>query len=90
MRRKKFQKYPGFSDAVSVFLEELSFVSLWFDPKFSLDILKDESDNKFLELAVEADAAYIVTGKSNDFTIKDYLGIAICSPKQFYDIPFDR
>ena len=85
LKRKKFQKYPGFSHAVSMFLKEIAFNSLWFKPKSHIDILKDDSDNKFLELAVEADAEYIVTGNTKDFTINNYNGIIICSPKDFYD-----
>ena len=48
-------------------------------------MLDDKDGNKFIELVVEAQAEYIITGNSNDFTIKEYQGTYICSPKEFYD-----
>ncbi|MHB1688587.1 MAG: hypothetical protein ACYCVH_14635 [Ignavibacteriaceae bacterium] len=39
----------------------------------------------FIELAVEVDAGYIVTGNTNDFTLKEFRGIKIYTPKEYYD-----
>jgi putative PIN family toxin of toxin-antitoxin system len=85
LQRERFKKYPGFANASIILLDSIKKHSLWFEPKLSIDILSDKDDNKFIELAVEAEAAYIVTGNSNDFTIKTYQGISICSPKEFYE-----
>jgi putative PIN family toxin of toxin-antitoxin system len=65
-------------------LDQVKKNSFWYEPKLRIDILNDKDDNKFIELAVEAEAAYIVTGNSNDFIIKTYKDISICSPKEFY------
>jgi hypothetical protein len=50
-----------------------------------IDILPDKDDNKFIELAVEAFASYIVSGNTNDFIISEFRGIKIYTPKQFYE-----
>ena len=85
LQRERFKKYPGFANASIILLDSIKKHSLWFEPKLSIDILSDKDDNKFIELAVEAEAAYIVTGNSNDFIIKTYQGSSICSPKEFYE-----
>ncbi len=85
LQRDRFKKYQGFANASVILLNSVKKNGLWFEPKLAIDILEDKDDNKFIELAVEAGAAYIVTGNSNDFTIKTYEGISICSPKEFYE-----
>ncbi len=84
--RARFEKYPNFKVASLGLLQEINNLSLWFEPKLTIDVLDDKDDNKFLELAVEAHAGYIVTGNSKDFIIKSYDNIPICSPKEFYEI----
>jgi len=85
LERPRFKKYPEFINASTILLDMIKRYGLWFEPKLSIDILNDKGDNKFIELAVEAQAAYIVTGNSNDFIIKIYQGISICSPREFYE-----
>jgi putative PIN family toxin of toxin-antitoxin system len=84
-KRGRFKKYPDFTNASLDLLDSIKKHGLWFEPKFHLDLLDDKDDNKFIELAVEAEAAYIVTGNSNDFILKTYEGITICSPKEFFE-----
>jgi putative PIN family toxin of toxin-antitoxin system len=85
LRRERFRKYPGFTEKSILLLEEIKAQCFWFEPKNIINVLEDKDDNKFIELAVEAQSAYIVTGNSNDFLIKNYEGIVICSPKEFYE-----
>jgi uncharacterized protein len=84
--RDRFNKYPNFAKASIILLDQIKKNCLWFEPKLSIDVLTDKDDNKFIELAVEADAGCIVTGNSNDFITKTYKGIYIYSPKEFYDL----
>ena len=49
-------------------------------------ILLDKDDNKFLELAVTADASYLITGNKNHFTISEYGSIKIVSPKEYWEV----
>lgn len=85
LSRERFKKYPGFANAATILLEEIKNQFFWYSPKLSIDLLDDKDENKFIELAVEAEASYLITGNSNDFVIKEYRGISICSPKEFYE-----
>jgi len=85
LQRDRFKKYQGFENASIILLEQIKKNALWFEPKLTIDVIEDKDDNKFIELAVESWAAYIVTGNSNDFTIKFYNDTVICSPREFYE-----
>ena len=52
----------------------------------TLNIIKDKSDNKLLELADESNADYLITGNSVDFTITQYKKTQILSPRGFWEI----
>ena len=56
-----------------------------FYPTQKLDVIKDKDDNKLLELAVESKADFIITGNTNDFTMSDYKGTKIVTPKDYWD-----
>lgn len=61
--------------------------ALWFSPKESIEIIKDDpDDNKFLECAFEAQADFFITGNTKHFTIDTFHQIQIVKPKQFLDI----
>jgi len=51
--------------------------------KFDKKICPDEDDQKFLELAVSANADYIVTGDKDLLDLKEINKIKILSPKDF-------
>jgi len=55
-----------------------------------LEILKDVSDNKLLELADESKTDFLVTGNSLDFTISHYKNTKILSPRSFWEINFEN
>ena len=46
---------------------------------------RDPKDNKYLALAHEAQAACIVTGDKDLLDLHPYRGIAILTPRQFFD-----
>lgn len=53
-------------------------------PKHRLSLSPDETDNRYLECAVEGSAEVLVTGdKRHLLPIKEYEGIAIISPAAF-------
>jgi uncharacterized protein len=83
--REKFMKYNGFQEKAIELIGAIREIAVWFEPKEGIHELSDEDDNMFLELAVEADAEYIVTGNSKDFDRQHFRGIWIVSPKQFYE-----
>ncbi|MFQ5882515.1 MAG: putative toxin-antitoxin system toxin component, PIN family [Candidatus Methylomirabilales bacterium] len=55
-------------------------------PHEKIDLLKeDESDNRILECAVEANAHVIVSGDKHLQTLGAFRGIAVMSPREFLD-----
>jgi predicted nucleic acid-binding protein len=44
---------------------------------------RDASDNKFLELAVNGEANFIITGDNDLLILNPFRGIPILTPKQF-------
>lgn len=48
-------------------------------------VLKDEPDNRVLEVAVEGECDSIVTGDKQFLALKMFRGIPILSPRQFLD-----
>ena len=86
LNRGKFLKFPQFKINSEVVLKKISDIATMYYPKFKVDILKDKDDNKFLELAKESSAAYIVTGNFNDFVISEFESTKIISPEKFYSL----
>lgn len=48
-------------------------------------MIKDVDDNKFLELSETCKADFLITGNTNDFTMRDYKGTKIVTPKEFWE-----
>jgi len=60
------------------------------EPKQSLDIVTDDKDdNKFIEAAIEGLASYIITQDKHLLKIKEYKGIKIITPEEFYELVKD-
>lgn len=57
-----------------------------YEPKFQIDIIEDEPDNRFLELAQISNADYLITGNSNDFKMRVFEKTEIISPKAYWEI----
>jgi putative PIN family toxin of toxin-antitoxin system len=51
--------------------------------KFDKNVCCDKDDQKFLELAISAQADYIVSGDKDLLELKEIKGIKILSPKEF-------
>jgi len=47
--------------------------------------MKDLPDNRFLELAQFSKADFIVTGNTNDFTMKTHRTTRIVTPKEYWE-----
>ena len=62
-------KYPLFVKNISNNVKKLERAGIMFFPKRYFTVLKDPSDNKFLNLAFESKADYLITGDSNHFSI---------------------
>ena len=56
-----------------------------FHPKAKLNILSDKGDNKLLELISECGADFLVTGNTNDFTMKRFKKTKIVTPREYWE-----
>ncbi|MBK7871414.1 MAG: putative toxin-antitoxin system toxin component, PIN family [Saprospiraceae bacterium] len=84
--REKFKKYPNFVAKAQELIAALRKIAVFVEPTETIQVLPDEDDDKFLELAVAADASFVVTGNTKDFLISEFRGINICTPKEFYEV----
>jgi len=80
--RKKFDRYfPG--ESRSEFLLTLARASQFIESSASVTDCIDPSDNRFLELALDAKAEIIVSGDEHLRSMHPWRGIAILSPGEF-------
>jgi predicted nucleic acid-binding protein len=56
-----------------------------FDPSVKIDLISDKDDNMLLELSVECEANFLITGNTNDFTFSQYNTTRIVSPREYWD-----
>ena len=77
------------TEQITGLLEKLGTEAELVGGTIKLDILtRDPSDNIYLACAVEAKAAYLVTGNSEHFEEagKIYMGVNIITPRVFLEI----
>ena len=83
--RPKFSRMSNFMSNAETILERFEEIAVFYEPKIRLDIIKDKSDNKLLELADECNAHFLITGNSVDFSFSQYKDTKILSPRSFWD-----
>lgn len=83
--RKKFAKYWNEQSRL-VFLTELAAMTDFCTTQTVFTASNDASDNKFLELAVDAKAKVIVSGDSDLRSLHPFQSIAIISPNDFLSL----
>lgn len=86
LNREKFAKYPDFKIQAEIVLLKIEELGTLFHPTQTLSLIKDLSDNRFLELAVESKADFILTGNSNDFDFDKIGDTKILSPKDYWNL----
>jgi len=85
LNRPKFTRYPDFLNKAEFVLTQIESKALKFFPKEKFEIINDKNDNRLLELASESNADYLITGNTNDFTMSNFKGTKIVSPKEYWD-----
>lgn len=80
--RKKFEAYWS-AESRLVFLTELASMTDFYSTHSVITASSDATDNKFLELAVDAQAKLIISGDSDLRLLNPFQGIAIISPSDF-------
>jgi putative PIN family toxin of toxin-antitoxin system len=69
------------------FLDDLAHLAIMTPGELTLAaIANDPPDNRYLECAVEGEAAYIVSGDEDLLLLGIYQGIRIITPRQFLDL----
>lgn len=79
-------KRPKFGLPASLVNEMLSFIqeeSHWVEPNIQLNIVRDPSDNKFIEAALCGKASAIVSSDRDLLDLKQVEGISIIPPWDF-------
>ncbi|MEO0453584.1 MAG: putative toxin-antitoxin system toxin component, PIN family [Verrucomicrobiota bacterium] len=77
MMRDKFERFIS-SEKRSDLLRMIAAGAEWFQPTETITDCRDAHDNKFLELALAAEASFLVTGDEDLLTLNPYRGIRIC------------
>lgn len=54
-------------------------------PVKSINVVRDDDDNRVLEAAIEGKCEYVVTGDKDLLDLKSYRGIRILTPTEFLD-----
>ena len=85
LNRPKFDRFTDFRANSEKMLNQLDEIATFYKPTAKLAVIKDEPDNRFLELALFAQADCIVTGNTNNFTFSKYEGVQVVSPRYFYE-----
>lgn len=83
--RPKFHSIPDFPINAQIVINRLEELSISIDPLIKLREIKDEKDNRFLELAASSNADFLITGNTNDFTMKEFRSTKIITPTNFWN-----
>lgn len=80
LQRPKFGFAPS---SITAFLAEVRRVAVLVHPPLRLAVAAEEADNRFLECALEAGAAYLVTGNLRHFPPARFEDVQILAPAAF-------
>jgi uncharacterized protein len=82
--RPKFDRYVDRA-LRQQFLSDLTSVAEWVTITGVVDACCDPDDDKFLETAINGDAACIVTGDTDLLTLDPFDGVRILTPRAFVE-----
>ena len=85
-RTRFAKKYPTFSKSAFLLLNNLIQLSVLINPSIVVNKIKDESDNRFLELASASGADYLITGNKLHFTFSKFNNTLIISPREYWEV----
>lgn len=80
--RPKFEKYALLADRLA-FTRELQNILVFHEPTETVTDCRDPKDNKFLELAVAANASCIITGDNDLLVLHPFRNIPILNATDF-------
>jgi putative PIN family toxin of toxin-antitoxin system len=86
LSRPKFDRYVSREDRQR-FFELFARVAEWVTITTTIRQCRDPKDDKFLELAIDGDADWIVTGDKDLLDLSPYQGIQILTPAAVLALP---
>lgn len=84
--KPKFDPYLTPEERQRFFEEYLGIVEL-VDAPPGITACRDPSDNKFLDVAVQGKADYLITGDTDLIILHPFMNVAILSPADFLRVP---
>lgn len=82
--RPKFDRYFGDSGRLRHLVKIAQSIQR-FDVSGAVSVSRDNTDDKFIELAIDSGATVLISGDSDLKDVKAYKGIEILSPAQFFE-----
>ena len=76
-------KFELSEQVITGLMRKITEAAVLVHPTHTISASPDESDNRFLECAQEAEAGYVVTGNKRHFPFPEFEGIQIVSPAEF-------
>ncbi len=85
IQRKRFDKYFSSSEYTRLeFLSNFHMLCYFFEPSETIKDCIDQKDNKFLEIAIAANAEILISGdKKHLLSMNPYRGIQIITAREF-------
>ena len=84
--RERFDRYVSREER-AVFLESLIREANLIEITESVNVCRDPEDDHILELAVNGNATYIVTGDADLLVLNPFRGVKILTPAEFLQAP---
>lgn len=82
LSRSKFDKYVSLQ-VRSEFIFRLRLASELVEILERVDLCRDEKDNKFLEVAINGKADYLITGDNDLFVLRSFQDVKIITINEF-------
>jgi putative PIN family toxin of toxin-antitoxin system len=88
LRYPRVAVYHGWTEeCLRTWLEDLAHLAMMTPGTLTIAVIQDDpSDNRYLECAVEGEAAYLVSGDRVLIAMGTFQGIQIISPRAFLEI----
>ncbi|MEO6001187.1 MAG: putative toxin-antitoxin system toxin component, PIN family [Chitinophagaceae bacterium] len=86
LNRDKFSQFQDFRAKADTVISDINSTASYYSPKKKVKKIRDPDDNMLLELAWECKADFLVTGNTNDFTIKKYKRTKIVTPREYWEL----
>jgi uncharacterized protein len=83
LRRDKFDRYIGRARREAL-LAGIIRASVFVQTKTAISVCRDSDDNRLLELAIDGNAAAIVTGDNDLLSLHPFQGISIINARDFW------